>query len=376
MATLICRLHPNLSWSCKDVAVNPSGTFNHSRNIFFNGKPGEPECDCDPMLLIEKTIYEAESEDTKQEKINHIFDIIDRIELQKEKDMATHRINPDASFKQPVVQHDVSHIPTISERTIMNPVINTPELTTEDLHSETGCEFTSERLKRSLAFRISGNVGMIATRIQRLATGKGGTPDETVPGETVRAEIKNLVSQLAYGYQYFGGSMREIEEVLTEWCGGGYSRPASDADLKKAAEFLGKTVEEMKKLDATRRTASKSYLTIRREGLLPIMLDKITTLVHNCTELTPPSDDTIRAAGNQAYSNALLFGDWAEARLIQLDMVYHLGESPKEDITTNADQEAKAARIREALANAQAERAQAEAKLIANFDIDNLDLAA
>ena len=34
---LTCKNHPNLRWSCKDIAW--SGFYNGSRNIFFNGTP-------------------------------------------------------------------------------------------------------------------------------------------------------------------------------------------------------------------------------------------------------------------------------------------------------------------------------------------------
>jgi hypothetical protein len=34
---LTCKNHPNLRWSCKDIAW--SGHYNGMRNIFFNGTP-------------------------------------------------------------------------------------------------------------------------------------------------------------------------------------------------------------------------------------------------------------------------------------------------------------------------------------------------
>ncbi len=35
---LTCKNHPNLRWSCKEIAVT-NGRYNGSRNIFFNGAP-------------------------------------------------------------------------------------------------------------------------------------------------------------------------------------------------------------------------------------------------------------------------------------------------------------------------------------------------
>lgn len=38
-AILTCKNHPNLRWSCKEIAVNSDGSYNGMRNIFFNGEP-------------------------------------------------------------------------------------------------------------------------------------------------------------------------------------------------------------------------------------------------------------------------------------------------------------------------------------------------
>lgn len=36
---LTCKNHPNLRWSCKEIAFDDVGGYNGSRNIFFNGEP-------------------------------------------------------------------------------------------------------------------------------------------------------------------------------------------------------------------------------------------------------------------------------------------------------------------------------------------------
>lgn len=36
MAILTCKNHPDLRWSCKDLAIT-NGKYNGSRNIFFGG---------------------------------------------------------------------------------------------------------------------------------------------------------------------------------------------------------------------------------------------------------------------------------------------------------------------------------------------------
>lgn len=38
-AILTCKNHPNLRWSCKEIAVNSNGSYNGMRNIFFSGIP-------------------------------------------------------------------------------------------------------------------------------------------------------------------------------------------------------------------------------------------------------------------------------------------------------------------------------------------------
>lgn len=38
-AILTCKNHPNLRWSCKEIAVNKDGSYNGSRGIYFDGEP-------------------------------------------------------------------------------------------------------------------------------------------------------------------------------------------------------------------------------------------------------------------------------------------------------------------------------------------------
>ena len=56
--TLTCLNHPNLRWSCKEIAANPNGSYNGMRHIFFDGifpKSEQfeyaPECPCPPSDL-------------------------------------------------------------------------------------------------------------------------------------------------------------------------------------------------------------------------------------------------------------------------------------------------------------------------------------
>ena len=34
-----CKNHPDLRWSCKDIAWTMGVGYNHKRNLFFNGTP-------------------------------------------------------------------------------------------------------------------------------------------------------------------------------------------------------------------------------------------------------------------------------------------------------------------------------------------------
>lgn len=45
---LTCKKHPEMTWHTKNIA--PIG----ARNIFFDGAPGERECDCSINELIVK----------------------------------------------------------------------------------------------------------------------------------------------------------------------------------------------------------------------------------------------------------------------------------------------------------------------------------
>lgn len=49
--TLTCINHPNLRWSCKEIAVNSIGQYNGARNIFFCGTVEKKDAD---IAAIEK----------------------------------------------------------------------------------------------------------------------------------------------------------------------------------------------------------------------------------------------------------------------------------------------------------------------------------
>jgi|TARA_R100000789_G_C2929964_1_gene128890 hypothetical protein len=38
---LTCKNHPNLRWSCKEIAFDDEGGYNGSRNIMYKGVPNE-----------------------------------------------------------------------------------------------------------------------------------------------------------------------------------------------------------------------------------------------------------------------------------------------------------------------------------------------
>lgn len=41
-ASLTCKNHPQLRWSCKRIAISPTGGYNGARNIFFCGRVTDP----------------------------------------------------------------------------------------------------------------------------------------------------------------------------------------------------------------------------------------------------------------------------------------------------------------------------------------------
>lgn len=228
-------------------------------------------------------------------------------------------------------------------------------------------EFTSQRLASRIGFVISGNIGKLATRIQKLANPPKGS---TINPDEIKAEIKECVSRLIWGYENLNDHMRSVEDAIAEWCGGGYSRPRSDKEITDVATALNISTEDAKMSAEANRLHSKDYLTIRRQGLAPVMVAKIDSILHNASiEGIPPEDSIIEAACVATFQNAILWGDWAEAALCKDDAAYHLGktlEIPKAD----KSMQQKADRIREELANRQAEQAQKDAETLAAFDLD------
>lgn len=229
--------------------------------------------------------------------------------------------------------------------------------------------FMSEHVARQVAWEYSNLIGQVCTRIQRLAQGKGGTPDEATPGETVKSEIRTMIAKLIWGYDQIGQYMKPLEQACAEWCGGGYSRSLTKAEIETNAKFLGMSTEEMQAADEARRRNMTDFLTIRRAGLAPVMEQKIQSMLTLDLDAIEPDEKAIRSACTKAFQNRVLWGDWAGAALAKDDMSYHLGESPempsKED---NADLHAKADRIRVELANKQAEQAAKDAATLMDFD--------
>lgn len=229
--------------------------------------------------------------------------------------------------------------------------------------------FMSEHVARQVGWEYSNLIGQVCTRVQRLAQGKGGTPDEAVPGDTIKSEIRNMVAKLIWGYNNLGEYMKPLEQATAEWCGGGYSRPATKAEIEQSAKFLGMSAEQMQAADETRRRNMTDYLTIRRAGLAPVMEQKIQSMLTLNLDEIEPDEQSIRSACTKAFQNRILWGDWAGAALAKDDMVYHLGESP--EMPSEAEQTAmheKAARIREELVKKQAEQAAKDAASVMEFD--------
>lgn len=226
--------------------------------------------------------------------------------------------------------------------------------------------FNSTRLASRLGFVVSGNIGKLATRIQKLANPPKSSKQD--PAE-IKAEIKECVARLIWGYDNLGEHMRELEDAINEWCGGGYSKPRSNEEIEAVAAALHITPEQAKQSAETNRLHTKDYLTIRRQGLAPVMVAKIQALLDQNIEGLSPDDETVEAACNASFANAILWGDWAEAALIQADATEWLGKT-LELPAPDAAQNEKAARIREQLAQKQADQAAADAAALVAFDID------
>ena len=57
---LTCRNHPDLRWSCKQIAFTPTddgGRYNGERHIFFQGYGCECDCPASDLRLAPEDIY-------------------------------------------------------------------------------------------------------------------------------------------------------------------------------------------------------------------------------------------------------------------------------------------------------------------------------
>lgn len=233
--------------------------------------------------------------------------------------------------------------------------------------------FASDDAARNLGWALGNYVGMICTRIQKLAQGKAGVPDEAVPGATAKAEVREYVGRLIWGYNNINRHMPDLEAKINEWCGGGYSKPGNREELEAAGKFLGLNTAQMEEADKTRRVAMRDYLTIRRAGLAPVMLTKLQTLLDSNIEEVEPTAEQIETACQRAFENRIIFGDWAGAGLAKDDMMYHLGKAPTQPAADPVAAK-RAEEIRAELARKQAEQAQKDNEALIAFDaLDLLD---
>lgn len=282
--------------------------------------------------------------------------------------MSTYRIG--STFRQPVLadpQYAVAAAMSITNGD--NPTMS-DALSSTSLYSERSIiMFHSTRLSARLGFIISGNIGKIATRIQKLANPpKSSKPN---PG-LLKEEIVECLGRLAWGYDNLTDGMRSVEECVFEWCGGGFSRPRSNEEIEQVAAALSISVEQARASAETNRQHTKDYLTIRRQNLGPVMVTKIEQLLEDFSgEQIEPDLDMLESSMDAVFKNAILWGDWAEAKLVQADAVDWLGKSLS---LPNADksQADKAGRIREELANRQAQLAQNETANLVAFNLDDV----
>ena len=243
-------------------------------------------------------------------------------------------------------------------------------LSSNSLYSERSIiMFHSTRLASRVGFILSAQVSMIATRIQKLANPpKSSTTDPA----TIKAEIKECLGKLIWGYSNIGDHMRSVDNVINEWCGGGYSRPRTNEEIQQVADALGISVEAARASAETNRTHTRDFLTIRRQNLGPIMISKIYQLIQDFTGLEiEPDEDMLKTSMEATFQNAILWGDWAEAKLVKEDASDWLGIS-LELPTASAASAEKANRIREQLAEKQAQAAQNEAQALVSFNLDDL----
>ncbi len=240
---------------------------------------------------------------------------------------------------------------------------------TEIDHTMMDKPFASSRVAQSVAFTISANYGKAATRIERLANPPKGTTLESMT-ET-KAELAECIKKLAWGLDNVGDFMRDINEAVLEWAGGGFQMSVKDTDVEAAAIALGLSLDEARTALTTARSNRTDYLAVKRSGKVDPIVSALQRLLSQCDKdkQTEPSSEIIEAACLRAFQNAITWGDMTEAMLAKADMVYHCGKAPTAP-TRDEAQAAKAAASRSAMIQRQLDQAQRDAQAIASFEFE------
>ncbi len=279
----------------------------------------------------------------------------------------THLVKP--AVASPVAPF-ASQIINQSKRTV---IMNTNEIT----------PFHSQAIQKQVAFWASKYVGMCATRIQRLCAGKfihapsvtaeehfaefGKYPDGSK--EECRRELTDAAAYFNWAVAVAPFAMDNTKNIIISeiesWAGGGYTKKVREEQIEG---WIAQGMTREQAINQAQKGAvrTRDYLAVKREKLGETMLTQVESVLAR-TEPKEPDTDTLRSIMQKGYENAYMFENQPEMLIIRGDFRDNLGEEPvipQED----ANQAAKAARIREALANRQEERAQQEVEQLRNFD--------
>ena len=362
ITTLVCRNHPNLQWTCKAIAVDTDGRYNHSRNLFFSSETGT-ECNCDASYLVAIDQYNHEDDADRSIALKHINTI---------------------NQKETIMQVPANASPAV--HAAVQAALIQAGITEENNEIHEFCAQT----KNQIAFQAASIAGKICTRIQRLQKGRfsligsfdceehfkeyGKYPDGTK--EECKHEMISMARDLNWRLNHApdeiitrngdvtcgGGLAGIVAPMVEQWLGGGFVAKAKE---EKIAGYihLGHTIEEARQMAAQAACKQRDDLAVSRESLGTTMIGKLVQVLE-ANEAAIPED--IEQIFQSAYDFAVSGGRVAEAILVKHDATM-LGYNVKKTIINN-DNAGRAQEIREKLARMQQARADEQAKSLAEFD--------
>ena len=232
-----------------------------------------------------------------------------------------------------------------------------------DQADRTNNEIMSEAVKAQLAWPMKAHIQRCFTLIQNIAAPSKNTTLDAL--DDLRRELGERMSKIYWGYANINDYMpADMDAVALEWEGGKVGKKNSDK-LTEIAQSTGLSYDFVKQAEEINAENLSDFLVIKRNGMGPVVLGHYNKTMESIHQGSEPTTEEYLKACQSAFNFAVNRGNWADVMIIRADCLYLTGTEPTMPARkTNME----AQRIRENLANRQAEQQQRDLAALRSFE--------